>query len=212
MNNTEPRWSCSALTIIDMQNDFALPGAPAEIPGTSEVIPNVKKLAAAYREARLPIIHVIRLYKADGSNADLCRKEGIEQGRRIVTPETEGAQIVADLLPFGGISLDSDALLAGGVQPIGDAEWILYKPRWGAFYQTPLEVFLKERAVDTLLFCGCNFPNCPRTSIYEASERDFRIALAHDAVSGIYDRGMAELKNIHVRMKGTDAILRELNA
>ena len=37
------------------------------------------------------------------------------------------------------------------------------------------------------MFCGCNFPNCPRTSIYEASERDFRVVLARDAISGFPD-------------------------
>src|SRR3989442_358297 len=29
--------------------------------------------------------------------------------------------------------------------------------------------------ISTLVCCGCNFPNCPRTSLYEASERDFRL-------------------------------------
>jgi hypothetical protein len=53
---------------------------------------------------------------------------------------------------------------------------------------------------DTLVFCGCNFPNCPRTSIYEASERDFRIVLAHDALSGLYERGERELGAIGVLM------------
>jgi nicotinamidase-related amidase len=47
--------------------------------------------------------------------------------------------------------------------------------------------------VNTLVFGGCNFPNCPRTSISEASERDFRLVLAEDAISGLYDRGRQEL-------------------
>lgn len=52
----------------------------------------------------------------------------------------------------------------------------------------------------TLVFCGCNFPNCPRTSIYEASERDFRLAVARDAVSGLYERGERELEGIGVHL------------
>ena len=53
--------------------------------------------------------------------------------------------------------------------------------------------------MDTLVFCGCNFPNCPRTSIYEASERrDFRVVLARDALSGLYERGERELAAIGV--------------
>jgi hypothetical protein len=54
--------------------------------------------------------------------------------------------------------------------------------------------------------CGCNFPNyCPRTTIYETSERDFRIVLVKDAISLIYDiRGLQELQNIGVSLMNTD--------
>jgi nicotinamidase-related amidase len=71
------------------------------------------------------------------------------------------------------------------VQAFGPDEAAIYKPRWGAFYETPIEDHLRSRGVTTLVFCGCNFPNCPRTSIYEASERDFRIVIARDAISGL---------------------------
>src|SRR5690349_14367644 len=57
-------------------------------------------------------------------------------------------------------------------------------PRWGAFFGTSLTEQLVENRVDTVVVTGCNFPNCPRTSIYEASERDFRILLVEDAMSG----------------------------
>ena len=54
----------------------------------------------------------------------------------------------------------------------------MYKPRWGAFYNTLLEKQLHNMKVNSLVVCGCNFPNCPRTTIYEASERDFKIVFA----------------------------------
>jgi nicotinamidase-related amidase len=76
----------------------------------------------------------------------------------------------------------------------------MYKPRWGAFYDTDLEQHLRESGSNTLVFAGCNFPNCPRTSIYEASERDFRIVLVSDAISGLYDRGIAECRSIGVHV------------
>ena len=86
---------------------------------------------------------------------------------------------------------------------------MLYKSRWGAFYQTQLEAFLHQLQVNTLIFGGCNFPNCPRTSIYEASERDFRLVLAQDAMSGLYERGLQELRGIGVTIALTDQICRE---
>ena len=84
------------------------------------------------------------------------------------------------------------------IQPVGPHEVVIYKPRWGAFYQTPLETYLRQSGISTVIFTGCNFPNCPRTSIYEASERDFRVAAVEDAISGIYERGREELRAIGV--------------
>ena len=93
-------------------------------------------------------------------------------------------------------TLDAELLLSGGVQMAGPQESIIYKPRWGAFFGTRLEQHLRGLTVSTLVFAGCNFPNCPRASIYEASERDFRIVVIEDALSGFYDRGRTELENI----------------
>ena len=115
-------------------------------------------------------------------------------------------------MPEAGARLDDELLLAGGVQPLGNGEAAIYKPRWGAFYRTPLEQHLRERKVTTLVFCGCNFPNCPRTSIYEASERDFRVVVAADAVSGLYERGERELENIGVRLMSSDDLVEAMRA
>ena len=101
-------------------------------------------------------------------------------------------------------------LLNGQFQQIGPQEWVLYKSRWGAFYQTQLEPFLHQLQVNTLIFGGCNFPNCPRTSIYEASERDFRLVLAQDAMSGLYEKGLQELNGIGVTVTTTAQICQEL--
>lgn len=198
--DTIPHISSSALVIIDMQNDFALPDAPAGIDGTMEVLPEVVRLADAYRQAGLPVIHIVRLYMRDGSNVDLCRRSLIQSGKEIVAPGTTGSQILDDLTAPGRWKLDHDLLLQGGVQVITQREFVIYKPRWGAFYDTPLQRHLDEMGVNTLVFCGCNFPNCPRTSIYEASERDYRIVMAEDAVSVVYPKGLEELSNIGVQL------------
>jgi nicotinamidase-related amidase len=45
-------------------------------------------------------------------------------------------------------------------------------------------------------------PICLRTTIYEASKRGFRIILAKDATSLIYDIGLQELENIEIIIDG----------
>jgi nicotinamidase-related amidase len=121
----------------------------------------------------------------------------------MVAPGSDGSELVTELKPNYRIQLDSDLLLSGQLQKIGNLEWIMYKPRWGAFYNTPLEKHLRLIDASTVVICGCNFPNCPRTTVYEASERDFRIVYVKDATSANYERGLSELENIGVRVMDT---------
>lgn len=192
------------LITIDTQNDFSLPGAPAEIKGTFEVIPNMHRLLEVYRAERLPIVHMIRMYFPDGSNVDRPRRSLLRSGAKVVLPETPGAELVTALKPKGDVRLESELLLRGEAQQIGPAEWIMFKPRWGAFFGTNLEARLKKLDVDTVVVTGCNYPNCPRTTLYEASERDFRLALVTDAMSGLYDKGVLEMSGIGVNLMTTD--------
>jgi nicotinamidase-related amidase len=202
---TEPDFGSIALVTIDFQRD-TLDGGPLEIPGTSAALSAIHGVLQACREGGRPIVHVVRLYRDDGSNADLCRREAIERGAQMLAVGTDGAQPARELLPAGAALLDSERLLAGGVQALGPAEVVLYKPRWGAFYGTCLDEHLRASGVSTIALGGCNFPNCPRTTIYEASERDFRIVLIADAVSGLYERGQREMEAIGVRLMDADSL------
>ena len=204
---TAPDFTRSALITIDTQNDFTLQGAPVSIPGTIDVIPNMVKLLDHYRGAGRPIIHVVRLYLEDGSNVELCRRQAVENGQEMVLAGSDGAELVRELKPDANVRLDAGSLLSGEFQQLGDVEFVMYKPRWGAFYQTRLEEFLSGHGIDTLVFCGCNFPNCPRTSMYEASERDFRLVVVTDAISQLYDRGRREMENIGANLFETGDIM-----
>ncbi len=206
---TDPNFKKCAIITIDTQNDFSLPGAVAEIAGTVNVLPHMKRVLDACRSRNIPIMHVIRLYKKDGSNVDICRRELIETGVPIVTPGSMGADLVEMISPQNSVQIDDEGLLQGRIQLIANNEWVMYKPRWGAFYQTDLEVFLKEKNIDTLIFLGCNFPNCPRTSIYQASERDFKVVMVEDAISGVYDKGIHEMINIGVKVTRTEELIRQ---
>ena len=202
---TTPDFSSVALITIDMQQD-TLDGQPFEVPGTSAILPTLKGLLHSFREAGKSIIHIVRIYQPNGSNVDLCRREQVEQGAQLVLAGSPGCEIASGLLSDQQTRLHMESLLAGQIQRVGPYEVVIYKPRWGAFYRTPLETYLRQQQLSTLLFTGCNFPNCPRTSIYEASERDFRVLLVEDAVSGLYERGKEELRNIGVSILKADEV------
>ncbi len=203
---TRPLRDSAALVLIDVQRDFYADDAALPIEGTKAAIPAMASLVTEFRDRAMPIVHVVRLYRPDGSNADVVRKQAIERGARFAVPGSAGSQIAPELLP-NPVELDHELLLSGELQQIGPREHVMYKPRWGAFYQTKLEQHLHDTGSDTLVFAGCNFPNCPRASIHEASERDFRIVLVSDALSGLDDRGIKECRAIGVDVRNLSATL-----
>jgi nicotinamidase-related amidase len=188
-----PDLSHSALLVIDMQRDFSEGGSLA-VPGTAAVTPSIARLLAAYRRAGLPIIHVVRLY--DGEDVDLVRRSSIAAGDDVVRPGTPGSQILPQLLPPGSAPLDPATLLAGEVQSLGEKEVAIWKPRWSAFHRTALETHLAALGVSTVVIAGCNFPNCPRATLFDASARDLRTVLCADAISGIDSRHLREAESI----------------
>ncbi|WP_175409744.1 cysteine hydrolase family protein [Streptomyces sp. TRM64462] len=201
-----PHLADSALVTIDLQRDF-LSDSPYGIPGTTEVLPRVLRLVEEFRAAGRPVLHIVRLYEKGGGNADLVRRTLLADGTEIVAPGSPGSALAPGLAPEGAPALDPDRLLRGpGHQQLGPREYAVYKPRWGAFYRTSLEGLLAGFGVDTLVFAGCNLPNCPRASIIEASERDFRVVAVEDALSRTSEQGLAELSGIGVQLLTTDEL------
>lgn len=207
----QPNLSNSAVITIDTQCD-TLDGQAFEIAGTSAVVPNIRQVLDVYRQHNMPVVHIVRIYKPDGSNVELCRKQAVENGEAIFLDGSAGCELAPGMSEPSSIKLDTQRLLSGEVQEISNHESIIYKPRWGAFFNTPLESHLNELGVDTLVFVGCNFPNCPRASIVEASERDFKVVMVADAVSGVYPQGVEEMRDIGVVVKNTIDVVDEINA
>ncbi|GAB1695089.1 cysteine hydrolase family protein [Krasilnikovia sp. M28-CT-15] len=204
-----PEWEGAALLTIDVQADFVEGGANP-VPGTAAVLPAVAELLAAFRAAGRPVVHVVRMY--DGDDVDLVRRGLLATGAPIVRPGSPGAEPPAPMRPTAAPPLDPAMLLSGGFQQWGPAEWVMWKPRWGAFHRTDLEGFLRRHGVTTVVVAGCNFPNCPRATIVQASERDLRVVLATDAMSGLRDWHLAETEGIGVLPLPVHAIAAALPA
>ncbi|AQZ62226.1 Nicotinamidase [[Actinomadura] parvosata subsp. kistnae] len=194
--HTSPEFSRSALLTIDLQRDFV-----ADIAGTAEVLPAVRRLTHAFRRAGRPIVHIVRLYLPDGSNADLCRRTV----RGKVNPHSPGSRLADGLAPE--TELDPDLLLAGHAQEIGPNEHILYKPRWSAFFRTRLLDHLTEREVSTVVVAGCNYPNCPRATLVDATERDLRTVAVRDALSRWTSDADGELTGMGIACLDTSEVI-----
>ncbi|WFR71139.1 cysteine hydrolase [Prescottella defluvii] len=191
-----PHLNSSALLVIDMQNDFADDG-PYPIAGTTAIVPGLRALIDAYRRAGRPIVHVVRLY--DGDDVDRVRRTAITQDDApMVRPGAPGSQILAGLLPPGTPPLEPNLLTAGNFQAVGPHESVMWKPRWSAFHRTELDAHLQRAVIDTVVVAGCNLPNCPRATMFDASSRDYRVALATDATSGITLHRLDDARSIGV--------------
>lgn len=218
--HTRPEWHRSALLTIDLQRDF-LSAGPHAVPGTSEILPAVDRLATAFRAAGRPVVHAVRLYLPDGSNADLSRRSLLASGARIVAPHSAGSQLAEGLAPPGAPELDPELLLSGAVQPLSDGgsrpdggayEYALYKPRWSAFYATSLLTTLRDLDVSTVVVAGCNYPNCPRATLVDATERDLRTVAVCDALSRWTADAPAELSGLGVGVRTTAEVVNGVSA
>jgi nicotinamidase-related amidase len=202
MDPTGPEWNASALLVIDMQRDFIDDDGSAPISGTADVLPRLSALVTAFRDAARPIVHIVRLYQ--GVDVDLPRREAVASGVSLVAPGSPGSAVADVLLPHPGIVLDVPALLRGERQQIGPAESIAFKPRWSAFHRTALEDWLRQWGVTTVVVAGCNLPNCPRATLFDASARDFRTVFVPDATSQVTQERLADVRLIgaHILSSG----------
>src|SRR2546421_7387267 len=91
---TTPHLDRAALVTIDVQRDV-LDGQPLEIAGSSAALPAMCDLAQAFRDCERPIVHIVRLYRPDGSNVDLCRREAVTRGWQALAPGSDGAPLAA---------------------------------------------------------------------------------------------------------------------
>jgi nicotinamidase-related amidase len=194
---TRPDPSRMAMLTIDIQREFQ-PGGPSGREENAQTIPAAAQLAKAFRKAAKPLIHIVRIYLPNASNVDLCRRSRILSGNPLLLPDSVSSQIAPQMLSDPSIMLDHELLLSGGIQKIGPKEYVIYKPRFGAFYHTPLKGHLDALGVNTLAVTGSNYPNCPRATIYEACDRDFRVIAVTDGISLLDEAGKRELEAIGV--------------
>ncbi|MGI6655632.1 MAG: cysteine hydrolase family protein [Desulfobulbus sp.] len=174
--------SHDALLIIDMQNDFVLPGAPACIRGAQATVSAIRRLLDRFRARNRPVFHIIRTYRADGSDIEWTRLAGFRK-QPYLLPGTEGCAIVDELMPLPG-------------------EYQIIKQRFSAFMQTELDLMLRRLHVDEVVVCGTQYPVCIRATLMDALALGYRAVSVTDATSAqtpeVAAANITDLKNMGV--------------
>ncbi len=172
-----------ALAIIDMQQDFVLPGGAACVAGARTTVPALRTLLGLARARGWAVFHVHRLHEPDGSDAETTRRHLFAEGRGICVRGGEGARIIPELAPLPG-------------------EHLLVKRRFSAFFGTDFEARLRALGVRTLVIGGTQYPNCVRGTAVDALARDLRVVVVMDACSAQTDEiaaaNVADMRNMGI--------------
>ena len=185
----------TAFLIVDMQKDFCLPGAPFEVYGAMKVSEKIKEALEACREHALPVVHVFRYYRADGSDVELTRYGGFVKAGTSLVRGTESAEILDDLKPV-------------------DGEYLVVKQRWSAFFQTELDLLLRRLGVDQVVVTGVQTPNCIRGTVWDANSLDYEVIVLTDGTGAktdaVHEANLLDMKNIGIQLMTTEEFVNSL--
>jgi nicotinamidase-related amidase len=158
--------NCS-LIVIDMQDEFVKPEWTSSwIPEATRQVPKIKRLIDHCRKKNIPVIYTA--FKNTHAFKD--------------RPKT------GELMPNRYPQLGSDPTwfkngeIWHEIMP-KENEIVIYKPSYGAFYDTPLETILRNLGKDTIIICGTLTNYCCGTTARQGYERGFKVIFGSDITS-----------------------------
>ena len=164
----------SALLVVDMQDFFLDPASPTFTCGGLAILPNLKSIIQAFRQAGRPVIFSRHVHHPDGLDAGIMGWwwEGMcLEG----SPESEVHKEISPL----------------------DNEKVIFKHRYSAFYNTDLETVLRTLKVEDLVIAGVMTNMCCESTTRDAYYRDYRVFFLADGTGSINEEmHLASLLNV----------------
>jgi ureidoacrylate peracid hydrolase len=181
----------SALIVIDMQRFFLDPSSPTFTCGGLAILPNLKRLITAFRQAGRPVIYTKHVHHPGLLDAGIM--EWWWEGMCIEgSPESE---IHDDLKPMPG-------------------EKVIIKHRYSAFYNTDLETVLRCLRIEDVVICGIMTNLCCESTARDAYYRDYRVSFLADGTGSIneemHEASLLNLAFGFANVTTTNKILQEL--
>jgi nicotinamidase-related amidase len=164
----------SALLVVDMQKYFLDAASPTFTEGGPVILPNIRKLIHAFREAGRPVIYTCHVHHPGLLDAGIMEwwwKGMCLEG----SPESE---VHDDLAPLPG-------------------EKVIYKHRYSAFYNTDLDTILRCLKIEDVVVSGIMTNLCCESTARDAYYRDYRVFFPADGTGSINEEmHMASLLNL----------------
>ncbi len=190
----------AALIIQDMQNDvigeagaFADTGAPAHA-ARQNVVANVARLAAAARQAGVPVIHIHYVVEPGAvglrQNAPLFR--GIKEGNALVRGSWGAAPVA-------------------GVEPVA-GDHVIEKLRMNGFFGTRLDALLRGLDAETLIISGCYTNMSIEHTARHGADAGYGVVVVSDGTSTTSDEWQHAALNYAITNVGEVASVSEVIA
>lgn len=177
----------TVLLIVDMTNDFLLPGALQECPGGRDIIEPLAGLADDCRTAGIPVIYTTHVHRPDGSDLGVMASTfshlvGPDGKPRALIDDTPGVQVHDKLTPHAG-------------------ETVIKKSRYSAFYGTALDEMLRQLTATTLIIGGVATNVCCESTARDAMFRDLKVIFLSDgnANRDLADVGWGAMSSYEIR-------------
>jgi nicotinamidase-related amidase len=167
----------TAAIAIDMhrgQLDPSVATLPLPAERCGPVIKRAAALLAGLRERAVRVIHVVTEYRDPGEIAanpfwKAAHDDPAKARRGILGHNlagSPGTEIIPELLD------PSDLIVRG-------------KKRYSSFHGTDLEFLLRRLSADTVILAGINTTTCVLCAAFEATNLDFRVVIASEAVDSM---------------------------
>jgi len=157
----------TAIVVVDMQNGFCHPDGSLYAPGSEEVIEPCADLVNQARNVGATVVFTRDVHPPEQFEDAHYYDEFERWGEHVLEGSWE-AELVDELDP-------------------DDADLIVEKHTYDAFYQTELEGWLDAREIDNLVIVGTLANVCVLHTASSAGLRDYRPILLEDAVGAIED-------------------------
>jgi ureidoacrylate peracid hydrolase len=165
----------TALVIIDMQELFCAPGAPAEVPGSRDIVEPINRLTDELRGFGVPVIWVLHANSQSRGRSDwelffnyIVADEVREKTLESLAP---GRQQV-----WSGLTVDA-------------ADTKIVKNRYSALIagSSGLERLLRSLDIDTVLIAGTKTNICCEATARDAMMLDFKVVMVSDCCAALSD-------------------------
>ena len=170
-----------AIIVVDMLNDFVY-GALTCDRGKA-IVPATARLLEAAREKGVPVI-----FSNDAHLRNIDRELTIWGDHAIAG--TPGAEVIPEL-------------------KLSEGDYVVPKRRYSGFFQTDLDILLKELGVQTVVMTGLHTHMCVRHTSADAFSLGYDVVVAKEATDSFteedYLGGLAYLKTCY----GADAYTNE---